>query len=76
MLTRQGVGATGCGSGGGEGVRAGGSGQLDPVLALDELFEAKAAEVVAVQLLAATATDLFDFLVLFVVLLRFDDRTC
>ena len=63
MRTGQGVGANGCGSGGGAGLRAIGSVKMGAIVEVDELVEA-AAEVMAVQLGAATATDFFDFLFL------------
>ena len=66
MRTGQGVGAIGCGSGGGAGLRAIGSVEMGAIVEVDELVEAAAAEVVvvAVQLGAATSTDFFDFLFL------------
>ena len=47
MRTRQGVGANGCGSGGGAGLRAGGSGKMGVIVAMEELVEDAA--VVALQ---------------------------
>ena len=63
MRTGQGVGANGYDSGRGAGLRAIGSVQMGAIVEVDELVEA-AAEVMEVQLGAATATDFLDFLFL------------
>ena len=64
MRTGQGVGANGYGSGGGAGLRAIRSVKMGAIVEVDELVEAAAAEVMAVQLGAATATGFFEFLFL------------